>query len=93
MQPTPLAVDLDGDGVDEVVVPQNQLPGMLGVIFRGPAGVRFQQVNSGFEGVITGLGAIRGEDKEPPTLIACVVHLGGLLQISGESQIIMTTPE
>ena len=70
MQPTPLAVDLDGDGVDEVVVPQNQLPGMIGVIFRGPAGVRFQQVNSGFEGVITGLGAIRGEDKEPPTLIA-----------------------
>jgi hypothetical protein len=93
MQPTPLAVDLDGDGVDEVVVPQNQLPGMLGVIFRGPAGVRFQQVNSGFEGVITGLGAIRGEDKEPPTLIACVVHLGGLLQVSGESQIIMTTPQ
>jgi hypothetical protein len=93
MEPTPLAVDLDGDGVEEVVVPQNQIPGYLAVVFRGPAGVRFQQVNSGFEGTITGLGAIRGEDKEPPTLLSCVVRFSGLLKTSGESQIIMTAQE
>jgi hypothetical protein len=92
-EPTPLSVDLDGDGNEEVVVPQNQLPGMLAVVFRGPAGVRFQQVYSGFEGLITGLGAIPGEDKEPPTLVACVVRFSGLLKTSGESQIIMTTPQ
>ncbi len=93
MEPTPLSVDLDGDGAEEVVVPQNQIPGMLAVIFKGPAGVRFQQVNTGFEGMITGLGAIRGEDKELPTLLACVVRFTGLMKISGESQIIMTLQE
>ena len=93
MEPTPLAVDLDGDGAEEVVVPQNQIPGMVAVVFRGPAGVRFQQVNSGFEGMITGLGAIRGEDNEPPTLLACVVHFTGLFKSAGESQIIMTAQE
>jgi hypothetical protein len=50
-------------------------------------------VYSGFEGMITGLGAIPGEDKEPPTLLACVVRFSGLLKTSGESQIIMTTPQ
>jgi hypothetical protein len=93
MEPTPLSVDLDGDGAEEVVVPQNQVPGMLAVIFRGPAGIRFQQVNSGFEGIITGLGAIRGEDKEPPTLLACVVRFTGVLKTSGETQILMTAQE
>ena len=53
----PLSVDLDGDGVDEIVVPQNQIPGRLAVIFRGPGGYRFQTVNSGFEGTITALGS------------------------------------
>jgi len=93
MEPTPISVDLDGDGAEEVVVPQNQIPGMLGVVFRGPAGVRFQQVNSGFEGLITGLGAIRGAEKEPPTLIACVVRFTGWTKTAGETQIIMTVQE
>jgi hypothetical protein len=92
MEPAPLAVDLDGDGIDEVVV-QNQMPGMLAVVFRGPAGYRFQQVNSGFEGLITGLGAIRGPEGEPPTLVAAVVRLSGLLKTSGETQITMTGPD
>src|SRR5262249_57733884 len=54
LEPTPLSVDLDGDGVDEIIVPQNLIDtgGLIGIIFRGPAGLRFQQVNSGFDGVI-----------------------------------------
>src|SRR5262249_45123278 len=48
-EPMPLAVDLDGDGIEEIVVPQNQIPGRLAVIYKGPAGYRFQTVNSGFE--------------------------------------------
>jgi hypothetical protein len=95
MEPTPLSVDLDGDGVEEVVVPQNQLPGMLAVIFKGPAGVRFQQVASGFEGIITGLGAVRGDDRESPALLACLVRPSGFLNVktAAESQIIMTVQE
>src|SRR5262249_60968490 len=58
IEPVPVAVDLDGDGIEEIVVPQNQLEGHLGVLFRGPAGYRFQSINSGFEGTITALGAI-----------------------------------
>jgi len=91
MEPTPLAVDLDGDGIEEVLVPQNQTEGSLAVAFRGPAGYRLQSINSGFEGTITGLGAIPGEG--PPTLIAAVVRFSGFLRTSGETQIIMTTSE
>lgn len=90
LDPRPLAVDLDGDGIEEVVVPQNQAPGMLAVVFKGPAGYRLHSVNSGFEGTITGLGAIRGEGS--PVLIAAVVHFKGLLKTSGVTQIIMTAP-
>jgi hypothetical protein len=90
-EPVPVSVDLDGDGIDEVIVPQNQLLGHLAIVFRGPAGYRFQSVNSGFEGTITALGAIPGEN--PPSLIATVVRYDGLLKSSGETQIIMTTGE
>ena len=90
-EPMPLAVDLDGDGVDEVIVSQNQLDGHLAILFRGPAGYRMQTVNSGFEGVITGLGAIHGEN--PPTLIAAVVRFNNYFRTAGETQIIITTGE
>ena len=90
-EPMPLAVDLDGDGVEEVIVPQNQLDGHLAIMFRGPAGYRMQTVNSGFEGVITGLGAIHGEN--PPTLIASVVRFNNYFRTAGETQIIITTGE
>ena len=88
-EPVPVAVDLDGDGVDEIIVPQNQLEGHMGIVFRGPAGYRFQSVNSGFEGIITALGAIPGEN--PPSIIAAVVRFNTFLKSSGETQIIMTT--
>ena len=88
-EPVPVAVDLDGDGVEEVVVPQNQLEGHIGILFRGPAGYRFQSINSGFEGIITALGAIPGEN--PPTLIAAVVRFTTFLKGAAETQIIMTT--
>jgi hypothetical protein len=90
-EPVPLSVDLDGDGVDEILIPQNQLEGHIAIVFRGPAGYRFQSVNSGFEGTITGLGAIPGET--PPSLIATVVRFSNFLRSSGETQIIMTTGE
>jgi hypothetical protein len=90
-EPMPLAVDLDGDGVEEVIVPQNHLDGHLAILFRGPAGYRMQTINSGFEGVITGLGAIHGET--PPTLIAAIVRFNNYFRTGGETQIIMTTGE
>ncbi|HEY3067645.1 MAG TPA: hypothetical protein VGL09_17770 [Methylomirabilota bacterium] len=94
MEPAPLSVDLDGDGVQEIIVPQNQIEGgVLAVIFKGPAGVRLQQVNSGFEGVIVGMGAIPGEEGGPPTLIAGVSRYRNMFKTAGETQIIMTTQE
>jgi hypothetical protein len=90
-EPVPIAVDLDGDGIDEVIVPQNQLEGHLAIVFRGPAGYRFQSINSGFEGVITALGAIPGDN--PPTLIAAVVRFASFLKGGAETQLIMTTGE
>jgi hypothetical protein len=90
-EPNPVAIDLDGDGIEEIVVVQNQVPGRMAVVFKGPAGFRFQSVNSGFEGTITGLGAIPGDPT--PSLIVAVTRFYGLLTTAGETQIIMTIPE
>src|SRR5262249_40917186 len=89
-EPFPVAVDLDGDGIDEIVVPQNQIPGRLAVVYKGPAGYRFQTVNSGFEGTVMALGAVPGEGG-PPSLVAAVVRYTNFRQTEGETQIIMTT--
>jgi hypothetical protein len=94
MEPTPLAVDLDGDGVEELVVPQNLVKeGLLAVVFKGPAGFRLQSINTGFEGLITCLGAFKTEDATQPTVIASVVRFSNFLRTSGETQIIMTMPQ
>ncbi len=94
IEPTPLAVDLDGDGVDELVVPQNLVKeGLLAVVFKGPAGFRLQSINTGFEGFITCMGAFKTEDASQPTVIASVVRFNNFLRTSGETQIIMTLPQ
>lgn len=90
-EPHPVAIDLDGDGVEEIVVVQNQVPGRMAVIYKGPAGYRFQSVNSGFEGTITGMGAIPGDPA--PSLVVAVTRFYGLLSNAGDTQIIMTIPE
>jgi hypothetical protein len=90
-EPMPLSVDLDGDGIEEIVVPQNQLPGRLAVVYKGPGGYRFQTVNSGFEGTVVALGAITGDGT--PTLIAAVTRYTNMLNTQGETNIIMTTAE
>jgi hypothetical protein len=94
IEPTPLAVDLDGDGIEELVIPQNLVKeGVVAVVFKGPAGFRLQSVNTGFEGGITALAAFKNEDASQPTLIASVVRFTNFLKTSGETQIIMTVPQ
>jgi hypothetical protein len=95
IEPTPLAVDLDSDGIDELIVPQSIVrEGLLAVIFRGPVGFRLQTINSGFEGAITCLGAYKTEDMSQPTVIASVVRFAStVLRVGGETQIIMTVPQ
>jgi len=91
---TPLAVDLDGDGIEELIVPQNLVrEGLFAVVFKGPAGFRLQSVNTGFEGGITALGAFKTADSSQPTLVASVVRFSNFLKTSGETQIIMTVPQ
>jgi len=91
-EPMPISVDLDGDGVEEIVVPQNQIPGRLAVVYKGPAGYRFQTVNSGFEGTVMALGAVP-VDGAAPNLVAAVVRFTNFRNTEGETQIIMTTSE
>jgi hypothetical protein len=94
IEPSPLAVDLDGDGIDELVVPQNLVKeGLLAIVFKGPAGYRLQTIETGFEGGITTLGAYRTDDAVQPTLVATVVRFNNFLNTSGETQIIMTLPQ
>ncbi len=92
-EPNPVSVDLDGDGVHEIVVPVNEdESGRMAVVFRGPAGYRIQVVSSGFEGFVTGLGAIPNEGTNP-SLVAAVVHRIGLLRQTGDTKIVLTLPE
>jgi hypothetical protein len=94
IEPTPLAIDLDGDGVDEVLVPQNIVKeGLLAIIFKGPAGFRLQSIETGFEGFITALGGFKTDDATQPTIIATVVRFKNFLKTSGETQVIMTVPQ
>jgi hypothetical protein len=94
MKSNPLAVDLDGDGIQEIVVPVNdEEAGRLVVVFRGPTGLRTQVVASGSEGLVTGMGAIPGADGGSPSLIMTVVKRTGLLGTGGDTQLIMTVPE
>jgi hypothetical protein len=91
MEPRPLAVDLDGDAIQEIVVPINgNDAGQMAVVFKGPTGFRIQAVSSGLQGMVTGLGAIPGDGN--PSLIAAVVQRTGLWGKQGSTQIIMTLP-
>lgn len=69
----------------------NDGPGTLAVVFWSAAGYRRQSVNSRFEAVISGLGAIPGEDG--PILVVATLHRKGFLGTSGETQVLMTTAE
>jgi hypothetical protein len=94
IEPTPLAIDLDGDGIDEVLVPQNIVKeGLLAVVFKGPAGFRLQSIDTGFEGTITALGGFKTDDATQPTIIATVVRYKNLLKTAAETQVIMTVPQ
>jgi hypothetical protein len=93
IEPNPLPVDLDGDGTQEIVVPINaDDAGRMAVVFKGPVGYRVQVVSSGFEGMVTGLGAIPGDGN--PSLIATVVKRTGVFfKTGGDTQLIMTVSE
>ena len=94
IEPTPLAIDLDGDGVDEVIVPQNIVKeGLIAIVFKGPAGFRLQSIDTGFEGTITALGGFKTDDVTQPTIIATVVRYKNLLKTAAETQVIMTVPQ
>jgi hypothetical protein len=94
IEPTPLAIDLDGDGVDEIIVPQNIVKeGLIAIIFKGPAGFRLQSIDTGFEGTITALGGFKTDDATQPTIVATVVRYKNILKTAAETQIIMTVPQ
>ncbi len=94
IEPTPLAIDLDGDGVDEVIVPQNIVKeGLIAIVFKGPAGFRLQSIDTGFEGTITALGGFKTDDVTQPTIIATVVRYKNILKTAAETQVIMTVPQ
>ena len=86
----PAVADLDGDGVDEVLVPQNQ--GRLGMLpnlnlYSGghvvlmrqtPQGFTLSQVSPGFDGVVSGVAVLKG--RTPGILVAVSKREGVLKQ-------------
>jgi len=94
IEPNPVSIDLDGDGVEEIIVPQNIVKeGLMAIIFKGPAGYRLQSIDTGFEGTITAMGAFKTDDANQPTIIATLVRYKNILKTSAETQIIMTVPQ
>ncbi len=90
VEPMLLAVDLDGDGVEEVLAPLNDVEGVVAIVSRGPGGYRLQMLSTGFDETVTGLGAIRGAGA--PILVIASVQFDGLIKKFGETRIIMTAP-
>ena len=86
----PAVADFDGDGVDEVLVPQNQ--GRLGIVpnlnlYGGgqvvlmrqtPQGYRLSPVSPGFDGVVSGVAVLKG--RMPGILVAVSKREGVLKQ-------------
>ena len=86
----PAVVDLDGDGIDEVLVAQNQ--GSLGIVpnlnlyggghvvlmRRTPNGYRLSPVSPGFDGVVSGVAVLKG--RTPGILVAVSRREGVLKQ-------------
>ena len=86
----PAVADLDGDGLDEVLVPQNQ--SQLGVVpnlnlYSGghvvlmrqtPQGFALSPVSPGFDGVVSGVAVLRG--RTPGILVAVSKREGVLKQ-------------
>ena len=86
----PAVADIDGDGIDEVLVPQNQ--GRLGVLpnlnlYSGghvvlmrqtPQGFVLSPVSPGFDGVVSGVAVLKG--RTPGILVAVSKREGALKQ-------------
>ena len=86
----PAVADFDGDGIDEVLVPQNQ--GRLGIVpnlnlYSGghvvlmrqtPQGFRLSPVSPGFDGVVSGVAVLKG--RTPGILVAVSKREGVLKQ-------------
>jgi hypothetical protein len=91
IEPTPLAVDLDGDGIDEILVAQNAIKeGMLAVVYKSPAGYRLQSIDTGFEGGITCIGAFKTDDAPQPSVLLTVVQFSNFLKRTGTTRVIMS---
>ena len=85
----PAVADFDGDGIDEVLVPQNQ--GRLGMVpnlnlYSGghvvlvrqtPQGFRLSPVSPGFDGVVSGVAVLKGRT---PGILVAVSRREGMLK-------------
>ncbi len=86
----PAVADFDGDGIDEVLVPQNQsrlgvLPnlnlysdGHVVLMRQTPQGFRLSPVSPGFDGVVSGVAVLKG--RTPGILVAVSKREGVLKQ-------------
>jgi hypothetical protein len=94
IEPTPLSVDLDGDGIEEILVSQNAVKeGLIAVVYKGPAGFRLQSIDTGFDGGITCIGGFKAEDVPQPSILLTVVRFSNILKRTGETRVIMSIPQ
>lgn len=98
MEPFPVAIDLDGDGIDEVLLPRNAYSTVLAnprliswgeviVLVREPTGFSLRALTPQLDGAVAGLGVI---GKESPSIAYVLTKRKNFPSTGGETRIYLS---
>jgi hypothetical protein len=99
IEPLPVPIDIDGNGIDEVLVPRNLsilgiIPGLdlysggeVALLHEASYGLTLSPISPQFNGVIAGLAALPGR---PPSVLIALAELKGPFKQGGTTKIFLS---